>query len=99
LQVIDVILWLFKRTLTDRDIGPESARLLQQVFRRGKQNDFSFAGVSNQVKAAMQMINDAPLGDDQLEFGRNFVAKSEERRQAAMKAYGAEKARAQSAAD
>ena len=41
LQVIDVILWLFKRALANQDLGPEGGRLLQQVFRRGRQNDLS----------------------------------------------------------
>jgi hypothetical protein len=92
LQVIDVILWLFKRALANQDLGPEGGRLLQQVFRRGRQNDLSFQGVGPQLEAEWEKINNAPLREEQLEFGRNFVAKSEERRLAAMEEYKRTKA-------
>ena len=45
LQVVDVVLWLFKRAMTGQDIGPDGARLLNRVFQRGWQVDLSFEGV------------------------------------------------------
>ncbi len=94
LQVIDVILWLFKRVVTDQEIGPAGARLIQQVFRRGHQNDFSFTGVSHHLEKQMHEVMTAPFGEDKQEFSRNFLARTEERRRAAMVEYAAKKAAA-----
>jgi hypothetical protein len=92
LQVIDVILWLFKRTLTGQDIGPEGARLLQRVFMRGRQSDLSFAGVGQQLEMEMQEVMNAPLGEDRQTFSRNFLARTEQKRQTAMSEYARKKA-------
>jgi hypothetical protein len=92
LQVIDVILWLFKRAVNDQEIGPEGARLLQQVFRRGRQNDFSFTGVGHQLEMQMREVMNAPFGEDKQEFSRNFLARTEASRQTAMAEYAAKKA-------
>jgi hypothetical protein len=92
LQVIDVILWLLKRTLTGQDIGPEGARLLQRVFIRGRQSDLSFAGVGQQLEIEMQEVMNAPFGEDKQAFSRNFLARSEQNRQIAMAEYTAKKA-------
>jgi hypothetical protein len=92
LQVIDVILWLFKRTLTGQDIGPEGARLLQRASTRGRQSDLSFAGVGQQLKMEMQEVMNAPLGEDRQTFSRNFRARTEQRRQTGMAEYAAHKA-------
>jgi hypothetical protein len=92
LQVIDVILWLFKRALTGQDEGPEGARLLQRVFMRARQSDFSFAGVGQQLEMEMQEGMNAPFGEDKQEFSRDFRAKTEQNRQIAMAEYAAKKA-------
>ena len=96
LQVIDVILWLFKRTfnrtLTAQAIGPESARLLQRVFMRGRETDFSFVGVGQQLEMEMQEVMGAPFGDDKQAFSRNFLARTEQNRQTEMAEYAEKKA-------
>lgn len=92
LQVIDVILWLFKRALTGQDEGPEGARLLQRVFMRARQSDFSFAGVGQQLEMEMQEGMNAPFGEDKQEFSRDLRAKTEQNRQIAMAEYAAKKA-------
>jgi hypothetical protein len=45
LQVVDVVLWLFNRSLAGKDLGPGGGRLLNVMFKRGLQNDMSFDGV------------------------------------------------------
>jgi hypothetical protein len=91
LQVIDVILWLFNRTLTDQNIGPEGARLLRRVLMRGRQHDLSFLGVGQQLEMETQMVMNAPFGEDKQEFSRNFRAKAEQNRRIAMEEYAAKK--------
>jgi hypothetical protein len=91
LQVIDVILWLFKRTLRGQDIGPEGARLLQRVFMRGRQHDLSFLGVGHQLEMEMQKVMNAPFDEEKQEFSRNFRDKAEQNRRIAIEEYAAKK--------
>lgn len=92
LQVIDVVLWLFKRIITDKDIGPQGARLLNRVFQRGWQNDLSFDGVSGAVEKQLEEIWNAAISEEQARFGAELLAKEQENRMAALKAYVAETA-------
>ena len=92
LQVIDVISWLFRRALTGEDIGSDGERLLQRVFRRGRQSDFSFTGVGEELEVEMRELMNAPFGEDKQEFSRNFRAKTEQNRQIAMAEYASKKA-------
>lgn len=69
LQVVDVVLWLFKRTIDGRDIGREGHKLLQQVFRRGLQNDLSFDGVAHAAESQMREIMTADMPPEQLAAG------------------------------
>jgi hypothetical protein len=94
LQVIDVVLWLFKRAATGKEIGPRSARLLNRVLQRGYQNDLSFDGVSGDVERKLDRIFDTPITEEQNRIAAELMAKSEENRIAAMKAYQAQKAHA-----
>jgi Protein of unknown function (DUF3800) len=93
LQVIDVVLWLFKRTVTDKDIGPRGARLLQRVLEKGRQNDLSFDGVSNAVEGKLEEIYAEPVTDEQQRAGEKLSAEFEASRIKAMKDYVAQKAR------
>jgi hypothetical protein len=92
LQVIDVVLWLFKRALTDQDIGPEGARLFQHVSRRGRETDSSFIGVGQQLEMQMQEVMNAQFSEDKQEFSRKLRAKTEQNRQTAMAEYEVKKA-------
>lgn len=92
LQVIDVVLWLFKRVVTDKEIGPRGARLLTRVLQRGYQNDLSFAGVGDAVERQLADIWNTPIAEEQKRIGAELIAKSEEDRIAAMRDYVAEKA-------
>jgi hypothetical protein len=92
LQVIDVVLWLFKRIITDKEIGPREARLLNRVFQRGWQNDLSFAGVGSAVEEQLEEIWSAPISEEQARLGAELLAKEQESRMATLKAYVAEKA-------
>ena len=92
LQVIDVALWLFKRVVTDKDIGPRGARLLNRVFQRGSQNDLSFVGVGAALEQKLGETMDAQLTEQQMEDGARLMAKAEENRIAAMKDYTMKKA-------
>lgn len=86
LQVVDVVLWLFKRALAGKEIGPRSAALLQRVYRRGYQNDLSFDGVGAQVEQKLEEIYAAPVSQEALERGGVMIAAAEDKRRAALAA-------------
>jgi hypothetical protein len=92
LQVVDVVLWLFKRVVTDKHIGPRGGRLLNRVFQRGSQNDLSFVGVGAAVEQRLDELMDAQLTEQQITDGARLMAKAEENRIAAMKDYTMKKA-------
>jgi hypothetical protein len=92
LQVIDVILWLFKRMQTGQQIGPEGARLLRRVLARGRQNDLSFSGVAQQLEVDLNRIMSAEFSEAKQEFSRNFRAKAEQNRPIGMAEYATKKA-------
>jgi hypothetical protein len=91
LQVIDVILWLFKRMLVGQEIGPEGARLLRRVFLRGRQNDLSFSGVGQQLEVSLREVMSGELTEAEEEFSANFRAKTEQNRRIAMGEYATKK--------
>lgn len=91
IQIIDVILWLFARTLRG-DVLPEKCQaLLDYVYSRAYQDDFSFVGVGSATEAALEDIYAQPLSADALERAREFQIESEERRLAAIENYAMEK--------
>jgi hypothetical protein len=87
IQVIDVILWLFARSLRDPDLPPNCQALLNYVYSRGAQDDFSFAGVGAATEAMIEGLEDVPMSQDTLERGRALQEFSEERRRRAMADY------------
>jgi hypothetical protein len=92
LQVIDVVLWLFKRVLDDKEIGQHGAKLLQHAFRRGYQNDMSFTGVGESVEQALQRIMSEIPTEEQMLAGANLLEHFEANRVSAMAAKARERA-------
>lgn len=94
LQVIDVILWLFKRMFDDKDFGPESARLTNWVLRRAYLSDFSFDGVAEAAGEKMRVFMDAEFTDEQMAKGAEQSAEFESSRKKAMAGYARAKRQA-----
>jgi len=81
LQVIDVILWLFKRVQDDREIGPSCAALLDQVYKKGLQNDLSLRGVGAYMDDRYDTIYSTPFTADQQVKSEAQLLEFEKRRQ------------------
>jgi len=92
LQAIDVILWLFRRTLDNKEIGPNCAALLNQAFRRGLQNDFSFDGVGAFMDDKFGQVLTTPLTAEQQAKADEKNAEFEANRQKQMREYADQKA-------
>jgi hypothetical protein len=92
IQVTDVLLWLFCRLSAKKEIGRESWRLMLHVFRRGRQNDFSFDGVE---RAALDRFGDMMFAEppaEKLEEAKRLLTEFEEKRQQRMLEYAEKKA-------
>jgi hypothetical protein len=92
LQVTDVMLWLFKRSLTGKDVGQKGARLLNLAFKRGLQNDMSFDGVGTAADKQYRAIMGGALTEEQEAGGQQMIKGYEEHRIKAMAEYAAQKA-------
>lgn len=86
IQMIDVILWLFARALR-QDLPEKCQRLLNYVYSRAFQDDFSFAGVGADVESLITAIERQPMPAQAMADARRLQAELEERRQAAMAEY------------
>lgn len=91
IQIVDVILWLFARTVRGDVLPKKCQSLLNYVYGRAYQDDFSFAGVSGAAEEELNVLFAQPLSSDALERARMFQIESEERRFAAMADYTTEK--------
>lgn len=92
LQVVDVVLWCFTRIFSGKEIGQETAKLLNWVMHRAYQHDFSFEGVGRQVQAELDQIMDADMPKEQLAAGQRLTADMEAQRQALVAAHASRKA-------
>jgi hypothetical protein len=92
LQVVDVVLWCFKRIFSGKEIGQEAAKLLNWIMHRAYQHDFSFEGVGRQVEAELGKIMDADMPKEQLAEGHKLTADMEAQRQALVAAHAIRKA-------
>lgn len=81
IQVVDMILWLFKRVLEDKPLGPYSADLMRYVFRRGYQNDLSFESVGGWLEGFFADPYAKPFGPEEIAKAQEYQRFAEERRQ------------------
>ena len=91
IQVIDIILWLFKRFVEGRELGPNTTSLMQHIFRRGKHQDFSFNGVSHQLEEQFNQLYSESLPEDQMQKGQDLIELFESKRQKNMLEYSEKK--------
>jgi hypothetical protein len=89
IQMVNVILWLFSRSLRGDDIPPHCQAILDYVHGRAYQEDFSFAGVGHAAEAMVGKIQSAPLSAASLKKARTLQVELEDRRLAQMEAYSA----------
>jgi hypothetical protein len=96
IQVIDTILWLFKRVLEDKPLGVDSEKLMIHIFRRAHQHDMSFESVGRWLDTYFSELYAKPFGPEDEERGREFLRIAEERRQRELAEYAENKLKAAS---
>jgi len=94
IQLIDVILWLFKR-LSDGDALPENCLdFMNYVIRMGGMYDLSLENISRYLSETLTRLEDVPLSEEQLKKAQELLEFDEERRQEKMLMYYEQKLKA-----
>ncbi|WFU89872.1 hypothetical protein QA644_27900 (plasmid) [Rhizobium sp. CC1099] len=84
LQVVDVVIWLFKRMKEGKDIGNNCGQLLNRLLRNAYYNDFSFDGVNASMAPKIANIMSQEIPSAQSIAGRTLLEKIEASRQKAL---------------
>jgi hypothetical protein len=80
IQIADLALWLYRQYLSGRPMPAGAGTLLNYVFKKGLQQDFSFKGVGAQVERAVGDIMNKDISEEATSAGRRLIAEQEKRR-------------------
>ncbi len=90
IQMADVALWLYGQALKRKEIPPNCGRLLTLLLQRGWHNDFSFAGVEQQLLEKYGDVLFGPVAPEKLEVAQRMLVMAEERRRLSMEQFEAD---------
>lgn len=90
IQIIDVVLWLFSRSLK-QDLPPNCQKLLDYVHGRAHSDDFSFAAAEVFATLSVDRANAVEMTPKAIEDARALSAEIEQRRLQAMSDFEREK--------
>lgn len=91
IEIVDVILWLVARALRGDQLPANCQALLNYVYGRAYQDDFSFSGVGAATEELIDSIDERPLTAGALDEARVLQLELEERRKMSMENYAREK--------
>jgi len=91
IQVIDTVLWLFKRLDDKKPLSDGCAKLMDYLLKKTRVSDLSFQNVYSQLDADLNALMNTPLPEEQMEKGRELQRLVEERRQKEMSEYAEKK--------
>jgi hypothetical protein len=86
-QMADVILWLYSQKLKGKALPGSCERLLNLVFKKGYQNDFSFGGVEAAMMPHFDEVMRADFSPERWEAARTIQANVEKKRVELVEAY------------
>ena len=81
LQIVDVVLWTFSRTVSNKPIGPTSTELYELCFSPKDMFILSLDWIVHELTYMMSAVMRQPMSDDQLLQGMRFLDQAEELRQ------------------
>lgn len=87
LQVIDIILWVFRQFMRGREILPRTSRLLDDAMKKGWQSDFSFRGAGELTEARLDEVFQAEVSETQMQQAHEMLAQFENVRDRNIEAY------------
>ena len=87
IQMIDVVLWLFKR-IHDGEVLPENcSKLMRHALRMGGFYDLSLESIGGYLRELMSQLEQALLSEDQMKKAQELLKLDEQRRQERMREY------------
>lgn len=87
IQVVDIILWLLSRAFKGDELPQGCQKLMDYVYARARQDDFSFAGVGAATEQVIEQIFAADISDDTLARAAALRKQGDEQRREAMLEY------------
>ncbi len=91
IQVIDVVLWIYKRFIEQRVLGTGCKELLHYVFRNGYKHALSFESVNQYLSKIFNRLDSTPITNDDIEHAKKTLAQSETQRQENLRQYALKK--------
>jgi len=93
IQLADLVLWVLQRLEDRMPLGPETARFLRSVASKTSVSELSLAWIREYLGDIFTKVDSAPLSEDDLQRGRNFLDEVEARRRRAIEDYARQKAK------
>ena len=81
LQVVDIVLWTFARSLSEQPLGARSKELFELCFSPDDFNFMSLGTIVTEINYTLVSLMNRPLGEDQLLGGMKFIEYAEQLRQ------------------
>ncbi len=91
IQAVDTVLWLFKRTIDEKPLRRNSAKLINHVFTRAYQSDLSFSAVGGWLEDYYKELFAKPFTEEHQRKAEEISRLAEQRRQEQMFEYSKEK--------
>lgn len=86
IQIIDVILWLFSRSMK-QELPPNCQKFLNYVHGRAHSEDFSFAGAAAVTAALVDRVNSFDMTPEMIESSRALRDEMDQRRLQGMREF------------
>jgi hypothetical protein len=90
IQMADVALWLYGQAVKGKNIPPGCVSILTLILERGWHNDFSFAGVEDQMMKKWGQVFFGPIEPEKLAAAEKMLEAAEKSRIASMAQYEAD---------
>ncbi len=87
IQVIDILIWLFRQMMNEVTFGPHSARLINFALSRAWYQDLSFKTVSRALEENFDSIYSTDIPEEQMETAFELIESDKQRRQKKIEEY------------
>lgn len=87
IQIIDCILWFFKKIEDGKKFPANCAKMMNQVLTKGFYHEISIDAISKYLDSTFGQLDNTPISPEQMEKAHELLKFAESRRQEKMKEY------------
>lgn len=87
IQIVDCILWFFKKIEDGKKIPANCAKMMNHVFSKGFYHEISIDAILKYLESTFAQWDNTPLSPEQIEKAQELLKFGESRRQEEMKKY------------